>query len=212
MVRKIIRKNLGEVLSEARNKRYINLDEASKDLDIPFRYLESLEHNNFKDIPDEKYLKKILKKYCDYLKLDFFSSWQIFKDHKNFSVDGKSKKVENKYFTSWPNLIRKLMIVLVIIAILFFLIIKVEQIFSPPTLDISYPYDGLIVDTRQIVLTGRSEAEVELIINNKEIFVDDRGNFETTIDLQKGLNLIKISAKKRYSRIIEKEIRLLFKD
>ncbi|MDO8669777.1 MAG: helix-turn-helix domain-containing protein [Candidatus Buchananbacteria bacterium] len=212
MVRKITPRTLGEILAEARNKRYINLDEAAKDLNIPFRYLEALEHNNFKDLPDKKNLKAILKKYGLYLKLDFSNLWQLLKNDKNFYSLNKYKKVENKYFTSWPKLIRKLSIIVVIGAVLFFLGLKVEQIFSPPILEINYPYDGLIVNTRQIELSGRSEKEVELIINNKEIFVDDGGNFETIIDLQKGLNLIKISAKKRYSRTIEQEIRLLFKD
>ncbi|MEK7072445.1 MAG: helix-turn-helix domain-containing protein [Patescibacteria group bacterium] len=212
MVRKIVTKNLGEILSEARNSRYINLEEAAKDLNTPFRYLDALEHNNFKDLPNEKYLKVVLKNYSRYLKLDFANLWRILKNSQNFSSIHKYKKVEHKYFTSWPNLIRKMAIVVIIAAILFFLVVKVEQIFAPPLLAISYPSDGMIVESRQIKLTGRSESEVELIINNKEIFVDSRGHFETVIDLQKGLNLIKISAKKRYSRTIEKEIRLLFKD
>ena len=86
------------------------------------------------------------------------------------------------------------------------------KIFSPPVLEISYPLDGSLVSEKQITLRGHSAKEVELIVNNKEIFVDDNGNFETIVDLQKGLNLIKITAKKRYSRIQEKEIKLLFKD
>lgn len=212
MVRKITLKNPGEMLLEARQSRYINLDEAARDLNIPFKYLDALEHNNFKDLPDKKYLKVVLKNYCRYLKLDFSGLWPMLKNNQNFSSLKKSEKVENKYFTAWPNLIRKIVMVIIVAAILFFLVIKVEQIFAPPLLDISYPYDGLIVNSRQIKLTGRSQSEVELVINNKEIFVDGQGNFETTIDLQKGLNLIKINAKKRYSRTIEKEIRLLFKD
>jgi len=212
MGRKIIKQKVGEILLVARHNRYINLDEAAKDLDIPFKYLEALENNNFKDLPNQKYLKNTLKKYCLYLKLDFSSLWSRLKNQENFLRFNKLEKIENRYFTSWPNLIRKIILVLVVAAILFFLIIKVEQIFSPPILNISYPTDGLIVTERQITLIGQSESEVELVINNKEIFVDSDGSFETVIDLQKGLNLIKIRAKKRYSRIMEKEIRLLLKD
>ncbi|NCN07674.1 hypothetical protein GW933_03190 [Candidatus Falkowbacteria bacterium] len=212
MVRKILSVKLGEVLSESRDSRYINLDEAAKDVGIPFKYLDALEHNNFKDLPDEKYLKDALKKYADYLKLDFSYVWRLFKENQNISYSNKFKKVEHRYLTSWPNLIRRVVIFAFILSILFFLILKVEQIFSPPELNIIYPQDGLIVEDRQVTLTGQSESEVELIVNNKEIFVDSAGGFETIIDLQKGLNLIKISAKKRYSRTIEKEIRLLLKD
>lgn len=212
MVRKIIPQKVGEILSVARHNRHINLDEAAKDLALPFRYLEALESNNFKDLPDQKIIRDILKKYCQYLKIDFHHTWRIFKNDYHFSNFKKSLKIENRHFTSWPNLLRKIFIVLGIVAILIFLIIKVEQIFAPPLLNILTPADGSIVNDRQVTLVGKSESEVELIINNKEIFVDDNGNFETIIDLQKGLNLIKISAKKRYSRIMEREIRLLLKD
>ncbi len=212
MVRKITPQKVGEILAEARNKRHINIDEAAKDLDIPFRYLEALETNNFKDLPNVKFVKQIFKKYCQYLKIDFYNTWQVYKNDYYFSTFNKSIKIQNRHFTSWPNLIRRLLIALVIGAILIFLFIKVEQIFAPPDLNISYPYDGLIVSDRQIILVGKSESEVQLIINNKEICVDEQGSFETIIDLQKGLNLIKISAKKRYSRLNEKEIRPLLKD
>lgn len=211
-MRKIITKNLGESLAEVRQKRFINLDEAAKDLNVPFRYLEALENNNFQDLPNQKYLKQLLNNYCKYLKIDLTVYRRILKNSPEFSQTYKSQKVEAKYFTVWPNLIRKIIILMMVAAILFFLIFKIEQIFSPPFLEITYPSDGLILNERQIKLVGRSEAEVELVINNREIFVDSAGNFSTIIDLQKGLNLIKISAKKRYSRLNEQDIRLLLKD
>jgi len=213
MKKKLIKeKTLGEILIQAREKKHIDLEEASSDISIPFKYLEALEHNKFNDLPGNEYVKVFLKKYCDYLRIDFRECWNIAKKIKDFPQIDSVGKVEKKYFTSWPNIIRRIAILIVIFAILTFLFLKVEQIFSPPKLNIIKPIDGSIVTDKQVVIVGKSEREVELIVNNREIFVDDDGSFETIIDLQRGLNLIKISAKKRYSRTEEREIRLLFKD
>lgn len=212
MVRQALKlKTLGEKLSEARSQKHINLDEAAKDLKVPFRYLENLEENNFSDLPDKNYLKNLLKNYCRYLKIDFTDSWLLAQSHSSFSKK-KTDEVKKKYFIAWPKLTKRLILFFLALAILIFWVVKVQQIFSPPFLEISYPKDGSIVSSQQITLVGRSEKEVELVINNQEIFVDENGNFETLVDLQNGLNLIKITAKKRYSRLEEKEIRLLLKD
>ena len=211
MIRKVLPKTLGEKLSEARNQRQIDLDEAAKDLNVPFRYLESLEQNNFSDLPDKNYLNNLLKNYCRYLKVDFIAAWLLAQSQPNWSKP-KTNEVKKKYFIAWPKLTRRLLLFFLVLVILIFWIVKVQQIFAPPFLEINYPQDGSIATSQQITLVGRSEKEVELIVNNQEIFVDENGNFETLVDLQKGLNLIKITAKKRYSRLEEKEIRLLLKD
>src|SRR3989344_2454827 len=213
MAKKInLAKTVGEILTEARISRQIHLDEAANDLGVPFRYLEALEHDNLKDLPAWSYINNLLKKYCHYLKIDFANCWNQLKNNPDFRGRKKNKEVEKKHLRSWPKLTRKITIWLLIIVILIFWALKVAKIFSPPVLEISYPLDGSLVSEKQITLRGHSAKEVELIVNNKEIFVDDNGNFETIVDLQKGLNLIKITAKKRYSRIQEKEIKLLFKD
>ncbi|MBI5766004.1 hypothetical protein HZA71_02130, partial [Candidatus Falkowbacteria bacterium] len=51
-----------------------------------------------------------------------------------------------------------------------------------------------------------------IIINNNNVFVDNEGGFQTTLDLQNGLNLIKITAKKRYGRAREVDLRVLLNE
>jgi cytoskeletal protein RodZ len=171
-----------------------------------------LEHGKLDDLPNEEYIKKTLKKYCGYLGADFRVCWNKAKKKRAFLGIKKIDEVERKYLTSWPGLIRRGVVLIIVVAILVFLVVKVQQIFVPPTLAITYPQDGSVVNSKQITISGKSEPEVELIVNNKEIFVNNDGDFEAVMDLQRGLNLIKISAKKRYSRVKEMEIRLLFKD
>ena len=120
--------------------------------------------------------------------------------------------IEKRYLSQWPKAMRRILIILVVLAILIFLGFRIQMIFSPPPLEITQPQDGLIAVERQLEIVGQSQKEAEIVINNQNVLVDDEGVFRTTVDLQKGLNLIKITAKKRYGRENVVELRILFSD
>ncbi|MFA5047408.1 MAG: helix-turn-helix domain-containing protein [Patescibacteria group bacterium] len=200
--------NFGDVLKEARLDRGISLDKASKDLNIAFKYLDALEKNRLRDIPGSNYLKSFLNAYCQYLALDFSDLW----DRAKIILEKETRRfqpIEKKHFFVWSKFIKQFLIGLVIVVLAAFLIIRVDEIFRPPYLRVIQPLDGSITTSTQILIKGESQKEAEIVINNKLVFVDNRGGFETVVDLQNGLNLIKITAKKRYSRVSAVEVRVL---
>ena len=204
-------KNLGEKLIEARTDAGVGLEKAAKDLNIAFKYLEALENNNLAGLPGRPYLKNFLQLYCQYLRLNFADCWN---DARRLEIkeQKKYKNIEGRYFLMWPKFIKRAIIGLIVAAILIFLALSIEKIFTPPPLQIIQPQDGLITKTRQIEIIGQSQKEVEIIINNNNVFVDNEGGFQTTLDLQNGLNLIKITAKKRYGRAKEVDLRVLLNE
>lgn len=198
-VKKIVKsKTVGEKLKEIRQDKNISLSQASKDLKIAYKYLEAMEANQFSRLPGRAYFKAFLKKYCQYLHLDFSDLWHQAKSLGHFEPKGGG--LGKTYFFPWRKILKFVLIAVIFLAIFIFLAWRVEQIFRPPYLHIIEPADGLITGQREIRVYGQSLKEADIVINNKAIFVDNQGFFETKIDLQKGLNLIKISARKRYSR------------
>jgi hypothetical protein len=200
--------DLGTILVRARLAKNIGIDQASKDLGVAFKYLESLEHNNLSGLPGKEYVKKYLKAYCKYLHINFKECWKA-SQRLQAEIDKRNGIIQKGYLRAWPRFIRKALILLLVIAVLTFLAYKVGQIFTPPSLKILQPVDGFKTYDTQMKIVGASDKEAEIIINNESVFVDSNGFFETPIDLQKGLNLIKISAKKRYSQPREVEVRIL---
>lgn len=203
--------SLGEKLIEARTEQNIDLEKAAKDLNIAFKYLYALENNKLSDLPGRAYLKNFLEQYCVYLQLNFKDCWKSVPKEEEY-ISKKYPIIDRKDFFSWPRFIKKAIIILVVVTILFFLAFKIQEIFIAPPLDIVQPNDGLITTEKQVVIIGQSQPEVEIIVNNKNVFVDSQGKFEAVIDLQEGLNLVKITAKKKYSRIRELEIRVLLNE
>jgi hypothetical protein len=200
--------NLGENLKEARLKRGVSLLKASGETRIATKYLEALEHNQPWLLPGKDYLPKFLKTYCDYLGLDHPLCQEAADKLQTVSY----KSLKNKNLFVWSNFISRAVVIIGIVALSAFLLWRVNEIFRPPQLIVSRPTDGLITVNRQLEVAGTSSREAEIVINNKAVFVDTGGNFSTTVDLQKGLNLIKITAKKRYSRQSEATIRVLFNE
>jgi len=62
-----------------------------------------------------------------------------------------------------------------------------------PKLDLDLPGD--VVSTSSLVIKGQTEPGAEITINNEAVRVDSDGNFEKTVELKDGTNLITVVAK-----------------
>jgi cytoskeletal protein RodZ len=62
--------SLGEKLKTARESKYLDFDQASKDTKIAMRYLQALENEDFSGFPGEAYITGFLRNYGAYLDLD----------------------------------------------------------------------------------------------------------------------------------------------
>ena len=81
-------KELGESLSILRKESGVSLEEASNDLGITAKELESLENGNFKVFKDVYELKKIMRNYAKYLGID---ENEIIDEFNDFLFEKTSK-------------------------------------------------------------------------------------------------------------------------
>ncbi len=61
---------VGNYLRNIRLSRNISIDEVSRSTNIPRRYIENIERNNFSDFPGEIYLRGFIKSYASFLGVD----------------------------------------------------------------------------------------------------------------------------------------------
>jgi cytoskeletal protein RodZ len=74
--------SLGEKLKTARESKYIDFDQASKDTKIAIRYLEALENEDFSGFPGEAYITGFLRNYGAYLDIDVQELLSIYRTLK----------------------------------------------------------------------------------------------------------------------------------
>ena len=63
-----------------------------------------------------------------------------------------------------------------------------------------------------VKVVGNAENAVYLSLNGREIFKDKEGDFEESISLPSGLNIITIDAKDKFGKTAEKKFELVYKE
>ncbi|MCX6743964.1 MAG: helix-turn-helix domain-containing protein [Candidatus Parcubacteria bacterium] len=200
---------LGQVFKRYRESEGLKIAQVEKDIKISHRMIEALEADDYRALPDEIYVKNIIKTYGRYLSLDYnkllalFDSVQVQKNSNLPEVKTKPIRV-----ILTPQRVRNVIIGLAVLMLVVYLGWQLNNIFQPPQLSVYSPENNLATDKNYIEITGKTEKEARVYINEKEVFLDVNGEFKATLDLQKGMNLIKISAAKKRSKenVVYREI------
>lgn len=192
----------GEKLRAARLQKNWSLSDIAKHLSIKEEYLIALEENRFDRLPAGLYGKNFIKKYAHLLRLDYqelLANWES--QLGNDTEDPFSRKIiKRRQFIVFPKLVRNILIILAVAICFIYLISYFRNIILPPELTIAYPEKNLSLSATNITVSGTTEAEAEVRINGEIVLNNDKGRFEQTINLKKGLNNIIIRAKKKYSQ------------
>lgn len=205
---------ISEELKTRREDREIKLETVAKDLNIKIEYLQALESNDFDKLPLGSYGKNFLREYADYLGLDASELVDIY----NFEI-GENKKQEARenlfsrkvpkghYFITIPKVIKNVLIIFLVIICVVYLGIYIRRIIKPPMLTTSLLND-IVIKENYIIITGKTEKEADLKINDKDVLINAEGEFKEKVDLKRGLNNITIVSKKKYSRknIVEQRV------
>jgi cytoskeletal protein RodZ len=197
---------ISEQLRSKRQELGLKLEKVAKDTRINIKYLNALEKGRFDLLPSGLYGKNYLREYANYLRLDTASLLDLYGSEAIGAVkvrEGElfnTQVVKRHYFLSFPRIIRGLLIVVGVAVASIYLIMRLKGIVSPPTLEIYAPYDNLTTSSSSVELVGRSEPESQLSVNGEQIISDSYGNFSKNVSLQKGINLITVSAQKKYGR------------
>ncbi len=203
-VTQIKNKTVGNILSETRREQNLSLLEVAEATRLRPNHLLALEAGDYENLPGGVYSEKILETYANFLNIDLAGLKKIF-DKENFSDHQIKKhaflqKVSSKHFIVTPRLIEISIAAILVILFLTYLGFEINNIFSPPDLLVINPAQNLTTESPTIFVTGKTEKEVLVKINDQTIQTDALGNFNESISLKTGLNIIKISAAKKRSR------------
>jgi len=197
--------SFGAKLKALRRDRGFNYDQAAQATRLGRGVIEAFEHDEFCLLPDSVYARRFLKTYVRFLGGDEAYFLDCF-DHARGTCDFVDplllprKKVRRAWFLVTPRIFRFVGLGCVALAILGYLGFEVKSIVTPPGIELATPNDGYATDKATIQVQGRVFEEVEVYVDGKQILLNQDGTFLAQVDLERGMNLISIEAKKRYSR------------
>jgi len=180
------------LLKNTRLDKSWELSEISKKLKIPIKSLEAIENEDIINLPQEPYCSLIIKDYADFLGLNGEDIICLFR--RDFDQNKKNKTKKNSFFSFTPQFTFTVSIIVVIILFSLYLIFEYIKFNQPPKLKINWPLEST-ASSQVIDLSGVTDSESTIRINQDLIMIDNKGNFQKKINLNPGDNKIVIESK-----------------
>ncbi|MDP2708836.1 MAG: helix-turn-helix domain-containing protein [bacterium] len=197
---------VAERLRGARQAKKIKLNQAAQKLNIQRRYLDALEKGEYGKLPHGVYGKNFLREYAFFLGLDYKilakdyeSEIKLLEPRRQAELFSK-QVIKKRYFLAMPKIFKNIFIFIIISVCFIYLGYRVNKIISPPPLTVISPAADMITEHDSLTVAGKTEAEANLLINGETVLTDKSGGFSKTVNLKNGVNIITVSANKKYSR------------
>jgi len=192
-----------DLLKKTRLEKGLELEDISKKLKIPLKHLLAIEEENINCFPQEPYCSLIVKDYAELIGLNGQEIIRLF--HRDFAVKKSPKSQNKKFFAFTPQFTFTLLTIICLCIFCSYLILEYVKFNRPPKITVDW---SISPDTSQSVLqiSGTTDPESTVRINQDLIIVDISGKFNKKLDLSPGENKITIESKSPAgkSTIIEK--------
>ncbi|MBI2040194.1 helix-turn-helix domain-containing protein [Candidatus Microgenomates bacterium] len=193
-------RTVGQVLKEERERKLYTLEEIEKSTKIRKELLEALEKGNYTKLPPPTFVQGFIKNYGKFLGLPTDKLLAIYR--REFS-EGKSpprilesftNPLDKKRIRITPAKILGTVVLGLIITFFIYLWFEYRFLIGAPFLEVSKPQDQVSVSSTAIYVSGRTDPESKVSINNQEIQVDLSGRFSQEIQLTDTSNTIVVTA------------------
>ncbi len=210
-------RTVGQVLKEERERKFYTLDEIEKATKIRREMLEALEQGQYSKLPPVTFVQGFIKNYGKFLKLDPEKLLAIFRrefaegKHPPRILESFADPYDKKRLKLTPA--RVLGSVVVGLVIIFFIYLWFEYRFltGGPFLEVDSPVNQFSTNLPEVSVSGKTDPEAKVSINNQEIGVDTFGKFTQEIKLSENTNTIIISATSKGGKVTKTERTVFFK-
>lgn len=206
--------NIGSFLKKERKKISLSVGEVSRALKTKKSLIEALENNDFHSLPARVYLRGLVKKYCEFLNIPSKKVLRELDETYGESVNPLPKSAKQYKITKVRGFCladaKKWIALIIFLAIFFYVILRAEDVFGRPRIDIEYPTDNLIITDDEVLVSGSVEGVFKnFSINGQRTNVSEEGSFKEKISLKDGINEITFSAINLFGRQAEKSIKII---
>lgn len=181
------------ILKNARQDKDLEIYEISKKLKIPAKYLEAIENETNSSFPHEPYCSLIVKDYANFLGLNGEDILPIFRRDYAELIKEKQAISPKVFFT--PQYTFKFAVILSIIVFVAYLSFEYLKFNRPPSLTIDWPNENSISANSTVEISGVTDPESTVRINNDLIIVDTNGNFQKKVNISSPDTKIVIESK-----------------
>ena len=103
------------------------------------------------------------------------------------------------------------LICLVTFSVVIYSVYQAKNIFKGPTITITNTKNGAMLSDPLLIIEGKAERISFITLNDRQIFIDEKGVLREQLLLQNGYNIISIKATDRFNRRAEERLELIYK-
>lgn len=200
-------RTIGQILKEERERKFYTLEEVEKATKIRKEFLEALEKGEYQRLPPATFIQGFIKNYGKFLGLDEQKLLAIFRrefsdqKHPPKILDSFSNPLEKGKFKLTPAKFLGGLILGLVIIFFIYLWIEYRFLVDSPFLEILSPTDQMSTQLSAVEVSGRTDPEAKVKINDQEIQVDISGRFTQEITLTENVNFLKITSTSKSGKV-----------
>lgn len=199
---------VGEILSIAREKKHLTLEQVEKTTKIRSKFITAIENNEFDKLPPGTFTKGLIKNYASFLGLPINETLAFYRrqanEEKSSPILPKEKRLSTQFSVT--------AIGIAILTLIFFAYLGLSYLrfAGSPTLTVSSPPKNAIVSSEVVEVLGKTDPDATITINNQVVPLNENGSFTAQITLSPGLNTLTITATNKFQRqtVVSRNLRL----
>lgn len=195
---------VGQRLKEARIKKGLSLETASLDTRIRASFLAAIERGEYQKLPSPSYAQGFVRNYAEYLDLPQREIMALFR--REFDEEQMLKVLPKGFVKDRPLQLKRFKVgqaLLLIFSLLLllggFLLYQYRYAFFNPPLVVISPAENATTTT-DVTVTGQSDSNVILTVNNIPVPLDEKGKFVKKVSVFPGDSTIVVRAVNKFGK------------
>ncbi|MDP3771910.1 MAG: helix-turn-helix domain-containing protein [bacterium] len=205
--------SLGALLRTIRERRGMSIDELAREVHIAVAYVRALEEEDYRVFPAKVYAEGFLKRVAHVLIPEATEQClAVLREHwdqemgTGMSAVATTRSLRASHrapFAVTPHRIVFGITGIFFVGVMVFLGVRVVSFLSPPRIFLESPREAETVSVPLIRVKGRVNQEGRLTVNNREVRMDESGNFNEEIEVGAGTNTLAFVAENKFGRRAE---------
>lgn len=193
----------GAFLKKMRQEKGWSLEKVSDETKILLSILKNLENDEYENLPPPVYLKGMIKKYANFLKLDKEKVLKLYQksNGRNLSSGKYDLLPKNRFLTYqskfiffFKNVCPKILKYFFWGFILFYFIYEASFFILPAKIILYSPDRDFTTNQAELVISGKVIRGKRFFMKDQEISFEENGLFNERIILAPGINNIQFRA------------------
>jgi len=202
----------GQRLNEQRIIKGLTIEEVSKETKIKGSYLSAIEKGEYQKLPASTYIQGFVRNYAKYLGLPEKEILALFRrefdDKKAFAVLPEGLVKEDFPIRRIRLADTAKILIFLFLILLFYILFQYRFAIINPPLEVLSPNERAVVSSRTITVSGKTDPNATVFVNEETASLDSDGNFKKVINVFPGKIKIVIKAVNRFGKetIMERRI------